>query len=64
MCQAPVGRIIKINKDKITIECKGELKELKSKLTDVKRGDYVMFSTNIAIEKVEPEEAKVIMGEV
>jgi len=64
MCQAPVGRVVKINNDKLTVEFNGKLRELNSKLVDVKEGDYVLFSVNIAIEKVDPEEAKIILGNV
>lgn len=64
MCQAPVGKIVKIDKNKITVECKGELKDLDSKLVDVKEGDYVLFSTNIAIEKLDKEEAKTMVGDL
>ncbi|HIH50195.1 MAG: HypC/HybG/HupF family hydrogenase formation chaperone [Candidatus Micrarchaeaceae archaeon] len=60
MCQAPVGRVIGIGDRKITVKYKGKTRELNSRLGDVKVGDYVLFSLDIAIDKVDEEEAKTI----
>jgi hydrogenase maturation factor len=62
MCQAPVGRVIETNKDRIVVEYKGKRRELRSKLVDVSKGDYVLFSVDIAIEKIDPIEAQEILG--
>ena len=64
MCQAPVGKVVRVEDGKLTVEYKGETKELRSKLQDVKAGDYVLFSPGIAIDKVDEEEAKFITGVV
>jgi len=62
MCQAPVGRVININEGSITIEYNGRTRELRSKLLkEVKNGDYVLFSLDIAIDKVDREEAEIIL---
>ena len=60
MCQAPVGKVTKVGKGVITVDCKGKVRELRSKLADVKAGDYVMFSLDIAIDKVDKEEAEMM----
>lgn len=62
MCQAPVGKVVKVNSGNIIVKYKGKHRELDSKLVRVKEGDYVTFSLNIAIEKIDSEEAKMILG--
>ena len=62
MCQAPVGKVISFDKTSITIDYSGNTRTLKSKHLDVKKGDYVLFSLDIAIDKVDEEEAMAIMG--
>jgi hydrogenase maturation factor len=64
MCQAPVGRVISVNNSRITVEYKGKKIDLNSKLVDLKEGDYVLFSNNIAIDRVDKEEAEMIIGEL
>jgi len=64
MCQAPVGKVVKVDKKSIVVEYNGKKRELNSKLVNVKEGDYVLFSLNIAIEKVDKEEATMILGDV
>lgn len=60
MCQAPVGKVIGLDGKTITVAYKGKARKLNSRLTDVKVGDYVLFSLDIAIDKVDEEEAKMI----
>ena len=62
MCQAPVGKVIKVGKGTVTVSYKKGTKELDSKLVELKKGDYVMFSLDIAIEKIDEEEAKMMLG--
>jgi hydrogenase maturation factor len=62
MCQATMGKVVRVNKGSITVEHKGKILELDSKLVTVKKGDYVLFSADIAIEKVNREEAEAAMG--
>jgi hydrogenase maturation factor len=64
MCQSPVGKVVLVGKDKIKVEHKGQIKELDSRLVKVKKGDYVLFSANMAIDKVDEEEAKMILGQI
>ena len=62
MCQAPVGKVIEVDKGKLVVEYKGKRRELRSRLPDVGKGDYVIFSVDIAIDKVDQEEAEMILG--
>lgn len=64
MCQASVGKVVKVGGDRITIECNGKRRELRSQLVSVKEGDNVLFSTDFAIEKIDEEEARIIRGEI
>ena len=63
MCRAPIGKVVRTGSGTLTVECKdGKAKELRSRLADVKEGDYVLFSSGIAIDKVDKEEAEFITG--
>lgn len=62
MCQAPIGKVVSAGKGKLTAVCKGKSFELRSNLPDVRVGDYVLFSTGLAIDKVDKEEAEMILG--
>ena len=64
MCQAPVGKVVAIDGSMLTVEYKGRRRELRSKLGGVAKGDYVLFSVDIAIEKVDKEEAEAILGDM
>jgi hydrogenase maturation factor len=64
MCQAAVGKVVDAHDDKIVVVHNGKKRELNSKLVKVKKGDYVTFSLNIAIEKIDEEEAKMILGKL
>ena len=62
MCQTTVGKVMSVGKGKITVDYNGKMIGLDSKLVKVEKGDYVLFSAGIAIEKVEKDEAIEIMG--
>jgi hydrogenase assembly chaperone HypC/HupF len=62
MCQAILGKIIQLKGKEAIVEIKGTKRKINTELVDVKKGDYVLCSLNIAIEKVEPEEAKQMIG--
>lgn len=62
MCQAPVGKVISIEEKRILIEYNGKKRVLNSKLPDIKKGDYVTFSLDMAIDKIDKEEAEIILG--
>lgn len=64
MCQAPVGKVIKVDNGKLIIEYKGKNRELRSKLMDVCVNDYVLFSVDIAIDKIDQEEALAILEDM
>jgi hydrogenase maturation factor len=63
MCQAPVGKVVDVARGELTVDYKGTKRKLRSRLDGIEKGDYVAFSTGIAIDKVEPEEAKAMLGE-
>ena len=62
MCQAPVGRVTGVETGTLIVEYNGKSRTLRSKLPGVKVGDYVLFSTDIAIDLVDEEEAMSILG--
>jgi hydrogenase maturation factor len=62
MCQAPVGRVIGVGQGTLTITYKDKTRELRSKLSGIMPGDYVLFSLDIAIDKIDEEEAVAILG--
>ncbi|VVB77378.1 HupF/HypC family protein [uncultured archaeon] len=62
MCQASIAKILKVGKDKLIVEQGGKRLELKSRLQDVAKGDYVLFSSGIAVDKIDKEEAEMIGG--
>jgi hydrogenase maturation factor len=62
MCQAPVGKVLSVDSGKLTVEYMGERKVLRTKLQGVKAGEYVLFSSGIAIDIVDKEEAEAILG--
>jgi hydrogenase maturation factor len=64
MCQAPVGKVVGVEDGKLVVEYKGKRRELRSRLPGVKEGDYVQFSLDIAVDKVDKEDAESIMGEM
>jgi hydrogenase maturation factor len=64
MCQAPVGKVVGVGKGTLTVEYNGKTRELRSRLPNVSSGDYVSFSMDIAIDKVDREEAEAILGDM
>jgi hydrogenase maturation factor len=62
MCQATVGKVMGVGKGSIAVDYNGKKIELDSKLVKVEKGDYVLFSGKIAIEKVEKDDAEEMMG--
>jgi hydrogenase maturation factor len=62
MCQAPVGKVVKVGENSITVEYKGKRRKLRSRLPDVKEGEYVTFSLDIAIDRIDEDEALIIIG--
>ena len=62
MCQASVGRVLTVKGDKGTVEFRSKKLELNTELVNIKKGDYVLFSGGIAIQKLSKEEALKVMG--
>ncbi len=62
MCQVLVGRVTEVRGTSITVEREGRLEELNAKLVTVGDGDYVTFSKGMAIEKIDKEEADMLLG--
>jgi hydrogenase maturation factor len=58
MCQIAVGKVLSASNGKVRVKYKGNVCELNSKLVDLKEGDYALFSSGIAIEKMDKEEAE------
>jgi hydrogenase maturation factor len=62
MCQAPVGKVLGVEDGSLTVDYNGKRKVLRSKLPEIKVGDYVLFSSGIAIDRVDKEEAESVLG--
>ena len=63
MCQISIGEVIEIQKNMATIRFRGKTIEVKTDLIgDLKTGEFVSFSSGIAIEKIERGDAKYICG--
>ncbi len=56
MCQAPVGKVLSVDGGKLIVKYRGKNLGLNSRIPDVKVGDYVMFSLDMAIDKVDKED--------
>ena len=66
MCQALVGKVVKVNGSAgtVSVEHSGKTEVLNAKLVEVAEGDYVTFSKGMAIEKIDKEEADMILGNI
>jgi hydrogenase maturation factor len=62
MCQAPVGKVTKVGERVLVVEYNGRSRELRSMLPGIKVGDYVSFSLDIAIDRIDREEAEAVLG--
>jgi hydrogenase maturation factor len=62
MCQVLVGKVTEVNGTAITVEREGKREKLNAKLVAVEKGDYVTFSKGMAIEKIDKEEADMLLG--
>jgi hydrogenase maturation factor len=58
MCQANLARIIELVDGGAIAEVKGKRRKILTDLVDVGPGDYVLCSLDLAIERVDPEEAR------
>lgn len=64
MCQVIVGKVISINGDKAKVNIKGKNVLLNTQLADINKGDHVICAADYVIEKIDEEEAKMILGNV
>lgn len=64
MCQFIVGKVININENKAKVNIKGKNRILDTQLVDVNKGDYVICAADYILEKIDEEEAKMILGNV
>ena len=65
MCQAPVGKVIRVEGNTATIKYNGQTRKIKCpKQLRLSVGDYVTFSLDIAIDKIDAEEAEMILGQM
>jgi len=64
MCQAPVGKVVEAEDGRLTVQYNGKTRSLRSRLEGVQKGDYVTFSMDIAIDKIDKEEAAAILGDM
>jgi hydrogenase maturation factor len=62
MCQGFVGKVKSTGKGLLVVEYKGRSVELRSNLQQVIRGDYVLFASGIALDRVDAEEALAVLG--
>ncbi|OGI15316.1 hypothetical protein A3K63_05325 [Candidatus Micrarchaeota archaeon RBG_16_49_10] len=62
MCQASLGRVVEVDGKESVVDVKGKRKKVNIELVDVKKGDYVLCSLDLAIEKVEACEAERMIG--
>jgi hydrogenase maturation factor len=58
MCQATLGRVIEVLGKESIVNIKGKRRKVITELLDVEKGDYVLCSLNLAVEKVDPKEAE------
>ncbi len=61
MCLSIPGKVIKIEKNKITIDYSGEKREAEKSIVDIKIGDYVVMSNKIIINKISEKQAKTFL---
>ena len=62
MCQTLIGKVRESGEGNITIEYRGRTVRLRSKLAGLKIGDYVIFSSGIALDTIDEEEAVMVLG--
>lgn len=66
MCQVQVGKVVEVNRSTgtVSVEHNGKTEVLNAKLVETVEGDYVTFSKGMAIEKIDKEEADMILGNI
>jgi len=62
MCQAPLGKVVATGDGSVTVKYKGRMLILNAGLVEAEKGDYVFFSDDIALERVEKEDAETLLG--
>ncbi|MEK6942259.1 MAG: HypC/HybG/HupF family hydrogenase formation chaperone [archaeon] len=62
MCVTIVGKVLEVNGKKGIVEVDGKQREMDFSLAKIKRGDFVSCALNLAVEKIENEEAISILN--
>jgi hydrogenase maturation factor len=62
MCNSIIARIVDVKGKEATAKIKNSLRKINVELINVKKDDYVLLAANVAIEKLDPEEARLAMG--
>lgn len=62
MCQAPLGEVVAAGDGSVTVKYKGKLLILRAGLVEAGKGDYVLFAGDMALERVEKEDAEMLLG--
>ena len=62
MCQAIVGKIIKITGKIAEVNINGMVRKINIEFVNTRKGDYVICAGGVAVEKVDESEAEQIHG--
>lgn len=62
MCITVVGKILNLDENVALVKLKKSTRKVRTDLVDVKKGDYIYVSGNLAIEKIEKKEAEQILN--
>jgi len=61
MCQATIGKVISVEGGMARVSYRKEVLELDAKLLpNLQEGEYVLFSSGIAIDRIDREEAEML----
>jgi hydrogenase assembly chaperone HypC/HupF len=62
MCITTIGKVLELDKNTALVQLRKSTRKVRTDLVDVKKGDYIYVSGNLAIEKIEKEEAEQILN--
>ncbi len=58
MCLAIPGKVIEIEKDRFIVDYGAERREAIATVVEVRKGDYVIVSNKVIVEKVKKDDAE------
>lgn len=61
VCMTIVGKVLEVQGKKGVVEVEGKKREIDLKLVDAKAGDFVSCALGLAVEKLDPKEARAIL---